>query len=202
MNISRWLSAAFLSAVVLGAGRLEAQGQAQKFAYIDSRIVVDRAPGTAAAQAALTKEGEAMQAQVQLWQDSLRVMVEAYEKVSKTLTDAQRAAREKTLTDKRTEYARRADELDGQMQERQAELSRPIMAQIRETLDAIRLEDGYTLIFDIAANGVIVAADKNLDLTEKVIGRLKPIPLATKGDSTGVLGAKPKPAGVKKPGGA
>jgi len=197
MNFSRVLSTALVGAVTFGAANVTAQ--VQKFAYIDSRIVVDRAPGTAAAQAVLEKEGDAMQAQVQIWQDSLRVMVEAYDKVAKTLTDAQRASREKALSDKRTDFARRADELDSKMQERQAELSRPIMSQIRETLDAIRAEDGYTLIFDIAANGVIVAADKNLDLTEKVIRRLKPIPLATKADS--VLGAKPKPAGVKKPGG-
>ncbi len=199
MNLSRVLSAALVAALAFGSTPVGAQ--AQKFAYIDSRIVVDRAPGTAAAQAALEKEGEAMQAQVQAWQDSLRIMVEAYEKVAKTLTETQRATREKALNDKRTDFARRADELDSKMQERQAELSRPIMAQIRETLDAIRAEDGYTLIFDIAANGVIVAADKNLDLTEKVIRRLKPIPLATKADSSDVLGAKPKPAGVKKPGG-
>lgn len=199
MNFPRVSSAAILVALAFGSS--DAEAQAQKFAYIDSRIVVDRAPGTAAAQAALSKESEVMQAQVQVWQDSLRTMVEAYEKVAKTLTETQRATREKTLNDKRTDFARRAEELDAKLQERQNELSRPIMAQIRETLDAIRIEDGYTLIFDIASNGVIVAADKNLDLTEKVIGRLKPIPVATKPDSGAALGAQAKPAGIKKPGG-
>ena len=85
------------------------------------------------------------------------------------------------------------------MQTRQQELSQPVMAQIRETLEDLRKEEGYTFIFDVAASGVIVAADKNLDLTEKVVGRLKPIPVAAKSDSSKALGAKAQPAGVRKP---
>ena len=71
-------------------------------------------------------------------------------------------------------------------------------AQIRETLEEVRVEGGYTAILDVAASGVIVAMDKNLDLTEKVIGRLRPIPVAAKGDSSKAAGAKPAPAGLTK----
>lgn len=171
----------------------------QKFAFVDSRVIVQRAPGAIAAQAALEKESGDMQARVKVWQDSLKAMADAYEKVRATLAEPQRAVREKAITDKQAEYARRAEEMDNQMQVRQQELSQPVMAQIREVLEDLRKEDGYTFIFDVAATGVIVAADKNLDLTEKVIGRLKPIPVAAKADSTkGPLGAKAQPAGVTK----
>lgn len=171
----------------------------QKFAYIDSRVIVDRAPGRAAAEAALQKESETMQARVKVMQDSLEAMLADYRKVEATLNDEQKATRQKTINDKRNDFARRADEMDQQMAQRQQELSAPIMAQIRETLDAIRAEDNYTFIFDVAAGGVIVAADKNLDLTEKVIGRLKPIPTASRADtSRAPIGARPQPAGVTK----
>lgn len=174
--------------------------QQQKFAFVDSRIIVQRAPGAIAAQAALEKEGSEMQARVKVWQDSLNGMIESYQKVRATLTEAQRTTREKAISDKQAEYAKRAEDIDNSMQVRQQELSQPVMAQIRETLEDLRKEDGYTFIFDVAVTGVIVAADKNLDLTEKVIGRLKPIPVAAKSDSAkGPLGAKAQPAGVKKP---
>ncbi len=60
----------------------------------------------------------------------------------------------------------------------------------------------YTFIFDVGTQGaVIVAADKALDITDKVIGRLKPVPVtAMKPDSAKTpAGAKPSPAGVTKP---
>ena len=57
-------------------------------------------------------------------------------------------------------------------------------------------------VFDVGAEGAtIVAADKNLDITERVIARLKPLPatVAPK-DSNRASGApRPAPAGVKPP---
>lgn len=185
-----------LAGVMFVAERADAQ---QKFAFIDSRVIVDRAPGRAAAEAQLQRETTSLQGRVKLWQDSLQGMMADYRKTEATMTAAQKEARQKTISDKQADYARRADELDQQMQQRQAELSAPIMAQIRETLEAIRAEDNYTFIFDVAAGGVIVAADKNLDLTEKVIGRLKPVPVSARADtSKAPLGARAQPAGVTK----
>jgi outer membrane protein len=91
--------------------------------------------------------------------------------------------------------------MDQEMQKRQYDLIQPMMAQIREVLDAIRNEEHFTFIFDIGNDpGLIVAADKNLDITERVIGRLKPITVnVTRTDSTKANAAKPAPAGITKP---
>jgi outer membrane protein len=174
-----------------------ALAQGQKMAYVNTQTIVSRAPGTAAAEEQLRKEGEVLQARVKVWQDSLQAMIEAYRKAEATMTASMKESRTKAIEDRRLEYAKRADSLDNLMQQRQQELSQPIMAQIRETLEQIKAEDGYSFIFDVSAGGMIVAADKNLDLTEKVIGRLKPIPVVAKTDST-KAGAK-APVGVKKP---
>jgi outer membrane protein len=195
MFLPRSLVLLALAGVAIAAAPLSAQ---QKFAFVDSRTIVQRAPGAIAAQAALEKESASMQARVKVWQDSLKAMADAYEKVRAGLTEAQQKTREKAITDRQADYAKRAEEMDQEMQQRQAELSQPVMAQIRETLEDLRKDEGYTFIFDVAATGVIVAADKNLDLTEKVIGRLKPIPVAARSDSTKPSGAKAVPAGVTK----
>lgn len=179
-----------------------AQQAASKFAYIDSRIIMQRAPGSAEAQAAFQKEREAMAGSAQRLSDSLKAAFDAYSKTSSTLTPAQREEREKGFRDKQVEFDQRVGQMEQQMQQRQFELLQPIMNQIRTVLDAIRAEEGYTFIFDVGAEGgVIVAADKNLDITERVIARLKPIPatVAPK-DSNRASGApRPAPAGVKPP---
>jgi outer membrane protein len=187
--------------VILGAvfTAVTASGQTgQKIAYVNTQTIVARAPGTAAAEETLRKEGEALQLRVKVWQDSLQAMIDNFRKSEASMTASMKESRTKAIEDRRQDYAKRADSLDNLMQQRQAELSQPIMAQIRETLDQIKSEDGYSFIFDVSASGVIVAADKNLDLTDKVIGRLRPIPVTAKLDSAKAAGAK-APVGVKKP---
>ena len=124
-----------------------------------------------------------------------------------TLAANIREQRESAIRKKQEDYQNRAGSLDQQMQARQVELVKPIMDQIRKVLDDIRQEDGYAFILDAGSEaGVIVAADRNLDITEKVISRLKPVPLtaagsgAAKSDSAKApAGPRPNPAGVTRP---
>jgi outer membrane protein len=187
--------------VATGLATAQAATQAPKFAYVDSRIILQRAPGSAAIQAQITKERSDAQASVAKMQDSMRVLYDAYLKEKATLTPAQVEQREKALQQRNADFDQRVGQMDQDMQKRQYDLIQPMMAQIREVLDAIRNEDRYTFIFDIGNDpGLIVAADKNLDITEKVIGRLKPVTVnVTRTDSTKANAAKPAPAGITKP---
>ena len=135
-------------------------------------------------------------------QDSLRVMYDAYIKEKATLTPAQIETREKALQQRNADFDQRVSQLDLDMQKRQYDLVQPLMVQIREVLDAIRNEDHYTFIFDVGNDpGLIVAADKNLDITDKVVARLKPVSVNvnTRPDSTKAGASKPAPAGITKP---
>ncbi|HEX9565923.1 MAG TPA: OmpH family outer membrane protein [Gemmatimonadaceae bacterium] len=200
-------TAAFLA---LGAGLVvsrAAAGQAPavapaRFAFVDSRAILQRAPGSADIQAQITKEREAAQASVSRMQDSLRVMYDTYLKEQPTLTPAQRDQREKVLQTRNAEFDQRVSQMDQQMQQRQFELIQPMMTQIREVLDNIRNEESYLFIFDVGNDpGVIVAADKNLDITDRVLARLKPVAVnLSRTDSTKAPGAtRPAPAGIKPP---
>lgn len=200
---------ALLGALVLpvATGLVHAQaGGAQspaKFAYVDSRALLQRAPGSSAIQAQITKERNDAQASVSKMQDSLRTMYDAYLKEQTTLTAAQKETREKALQAKNTEFDQKVQQLDQDMQKRQYDLIQPMMNQIREVLDAIRNEDHYTFIFDVGNDpGLIVAADKNLDITDRVLARLKPVTATTvtRTDSTKAPSStKPAPAGITKP---
>ena len=156
---------------------------------------------------------EASRAQVQKMGDSLQTMIADYQKVQTTLAANIREQRESAIRKKQEDYQTRAGALDQQMQQRQVELVKPIMEQIRKVLDDIRQEDGYAFIFDAGSDaGVIVAADQNLDITEKVISRLKPVPITAgarpaagapgRADSTAKappVGPRSTPAGVTRP---
>ena len=190
-----------------------AQG-APKIAYVDSKVILSRAPGRQAAEDLFNKEMEVSRTQVQKMGDSLQTMIADYQKAQATLAANVRDQREAAIRKKQEDYQTRAGALDQQMQQRQVELVKPIMDQIRKVLDDIRQEDGYAFILDAGSEaGVIVAADRNLDITEKVISRLKPVPVtasspgaakpgpgAAKPDSAKApLGPRSTPAGVTRP---
>src|SRR5512140_1631744 len=173
----RALRGALLALLILPAVAA-AQGTAVKFAYVDTRQLLDKAPGRPDADAQWKKEAQVMQDQVTRMQDSLQGMIAAYQKAEAGLTPAARDSRQKGIGDKEQEYQTRTQALDLQAQQRQAQLLQPIIDQIKVALEDVRKEEGLTAIFDVGSQGnPIVAIDKNLDITDKVLVKLRAMPV-------------------------
>ena len=77
----------------------------------------------------------------------------------------------------------------------------PITDQVKKVIDDIRIEEGYAIILDNAPGaGNIVAADKNLDITDKIVSRLHATPASKIAAPAATKpGAPASPAGVGKP---
>lgn len=184
-----------------------------KLAYVDSRYLVNNAPGTPAAQAVYQKELAAIQVQVQRMSDSLDILTAAFTKEQGTLAGEKRDSRLKAISDKQNEYQQRYQALQQQAQERETELMQPILDQIKIALEDVRTEMGLTMIFDVTQNS-IVAADKNLNISDRVLTRLRSMPvpaIAEKSDAPGKADGKgtkapslgapiSAPAGIRGPG--
>ena len=161
-------------ALLVGAPSFaSAQGVAQKFAFINSQAIMQSAPGAIEAQTTLQKELETMRGQVAKLTDSLTAMDEAFKKEEVALSPTAKEARLKTLKEKQAEFQDRVQKLNDQAQQREGELMQPVLESVRKILDDIRTEGGYTFIFDVAAGSFIVSADKNLDITDRVIAKLR-----------------------------
>ena len=181
------------------AGSASAQA-APKFGFINSAAILAEAPGRAEAENQFKTEVAAYQAQLQRMSDSLQTMASNFDKQAATLDSATRTARAKSIQEKEADYQARARDLDQKMQNRQAELIRPLMENLQKVIEQVRAEDNYAMIFDVASQtSVIVAADKNLDITAKVMARVKSMPKP--GAATSPVGTTlaPKPTGVSAP---
>ncbi len=190
--------AASLSLIVGAAWATSASAQAApKFGFINSAAILAEAPGRAEAETRFKGEVTAYQAQLQRMSDSLETMAAVFDKDAAKMDSSARVARAKLIQAQEATYQQRARDLDEKMQTRQAELIRPIMENLQKVIEQVRAEDGYAMIFDVASQtSVIVAADKNLDITQKVLARVKAAP-APKPAATGAVA--PRPAGVTAP---
>jgi outer membrane protein len=176
------------------AGSLSAQA-APKIGFINSAAILAEAPGRAEAENRFKSEVTAYQAQLQRMSDSLQSMAADFDKNASKLDSATRVARARVIQNQEAAYQTRARALDSTMQSRQAELIRPFLESLQKVIEQVRQEDGYSLIFDVASQtSVIVAADKNLDITQKVMAKVKAAgpPKPTAGTSP----LSPQPAGV------
>jgi outer membrane protein len=186
--------------VIPGADAQTAQPAVQvpvKIGYINSALLLQQAPGRAEAEAQFDREVGAYRQQLSRMNDSLTALMAAFDRDAGKMDTTTRTVRGKAIRDREAQYQDRARGLDSTMQARQAQLVKPIMERVQGVIEAIRSEDGYSMILDVGAQAsVVVAADKRLDLTDRVLARLKsqgppPAPPAS--------GAVPQPAGVTRP---
>jgi outer membrane protein len=192
------------SALLIIAPLMAAQAQApQKFAYVDSRYILTNAPATPGVQAVMQREGAGMQAVAQRMSDSLEMLTTKFTKEQATLAADKRDARIKELNDKQGEYQVRYQQMQQLAQDREAELMQPVLDQIKLVLEDLRVEMGLTMIFDISQSAAIVAADKNLNISDRVLAKLRTLPVPVIAERAAAPGkaTDPKAAGKAPTGG-
>lgn len=198
MNVSirGLLAACFL---LVAAAPLAAQQQ--KFGFVDSRKILQDMPGRAQVEASLRTQVEALGAREKQMVDSLNLMMAAFEKDSAALSQPERVTRFTALQLYDARYRDTLEVLQAEAQQRQQEAMAPLFDQIRMALEDVRLSEGYSMIFDIGAQvNPIVAMDKNLDLSDRVIARIRAMP-ATRATPTTAAPATRPPGPVSQPAG-
>jgi len=184
------LTGATLAVLLAGVAAAPALGQAPgtsttplKLAFINSQLILANTPGRAEAESTFNKEMAGYQAQVQQLQATLDSSVADYNRASLVLSPSAKAQKEQQLRDLQTRTQSQINELQQRANQREQQLTAPIMARVNAVIAGIRAEYNYSIIFDAAANGGgIVQADPALDISQLVIQRLQaggpPAPLA------------------------
>lgn len=165
-----------LAASIVGLAVVPAAAQqaATKVAFINSRMILSSAPGYAAAESLYTSEVAGYRLEVQRMQGTLDSAVQAFQQSSVVLSPSARTAKQKELETQQQALEKRMQELQDKAAQRERELMEPIRSRVTSIVEGIRAAGGYALIFDVAAQGSgIVAADRSLDLTQRVIDQLK-----------------------------
>ena len=164
-------------ALVAAPALLSAQQAGVKIGYINARAVLLATPGFAQAESTYNRELVGFRTEVEKLQSSLDSAAADFEQKSVMLSATAKTARRRDLEEQRSKLEARAKELQDKAGQREQDLLSPIHSRVNEAIEAVRADGGYAIIFDVSANdGLIVAADKSLDLTEKVLDKMKARP--------------------------
>jgi outer membrane protein len=165
------LGLALLLSVV--AAEAQAQGAtATRIAYVNSQRILAEAPGAAEAQRTFEGEMARYGEEVDNLERDLERLRAEFERQSATLSATVRQQRQQDLQQRFTAFQQRVEELEATAQRRRAELVQPVMRRVTEAIEEVRREGNFTMILDLAA-GSIMAADPALDLTDRVLTRLR-----------------------------
>ncbi|MCX6133820.1 MAG: OmpH family outer membrane protein [Ignavibacteriales bacterium] len=151
-----------------------ATAQATKAAFVDSEKILGELPEAQKASAELNALVKGWQDSVAAMQADLAKQVEEYQKQSSVMAQIKKDAEEKRLGElnqRLREFATaKLDTRTGEAaQEREKRLT-PIREKVLRSIEAVAKEDGFTFVFDRAN---VLYADAKVDLTYKVIDRLK-----------------------------
>jgi outer membrane protein len=187
--------------VMAGIAQAQAPAGAIKIAMVNTQVLMDAAPGLDSAKALLTREGNGFQITLQKMQDSINNLLTKYQKDEPTLSAAVKKTRQEAIQNLENELQAKNIQFQQQFNTRQTEVMAPFQDVVRKVIEDIRIEDGYAMILDHTPGQTpIISADKNLDITDRVVSRLratsKPvIPAAKPGAPNAPAGATRPPAG-------
>ena len=210
MRVGLAIASLGIGGASVGAAQAGAQATtaapAVKLAYIRSQDIFAQAPGRVDAESQFNGFVQTARAEEKTMGDSINAMLGDYAKSEGTLAPDVKTTRQQAIRDKQAQFQQRQQQLEQQVQQKQTELVQPILERINKIINDLRAENGYAMVFDAQANGgSVVAADKNLDITDQVIARLRTMAPGAPVASTKPAATKPAtgptagPSGVGRP---
>lgn len=177
--MKRIFSFAF-AGVLAALAAAPAQAQQLKIGYVNSQRILAETPAFADVRATLEREFTPLRAEIDSLEARLGRADQEYQAQAGTLTEAARQQRQQTLQQQLAAYQQRGQQIQQQLQTREQELVAPVMQRIRGVLEEVRRAGNYSFIID-PPDGLVVAVDPAVDVTNDVIRRLggTPAPTAT-----------------------
>ncbi|MCK4549549.1 MAG: OmpH family outer membrane protein [Candidatus Krumholzibacteria bacterium] len=145
-----------------------------KIGYIDTVKIFANYKETIEAEEVYKKEVEVWKKQAEEMETELARMREEIQSQSLMLS-AEKLEEKRLVFDQRMkDYQKYMQDIFGETGEaarRNKELTEPIVEKINGIIEIVAEEEGFTLVLD-SSQGVIVYADKEIDITDMIIARL------------------------------
>ena len=149
--------------------------QAQRYAVIDSRYILEKIPEYSAAQKKLDQFSELWQQEIDQKQTALNRMYKEYDAEQVMLPDDLKKKREDELFNKEKELRdlqKSRFGFEGDLFRKRQELIKPIQDKVYNAIQKMATEKQYDFILDKSEGITVIFADPKLDKSEEVLKSL------------------------------
>ncbi len=145
-----------------------------KIGYVDIAEIMAALPERDSAAAVLDKETKEMQATYDDMTAVYNKMLDDYEKDQATLSEPVRKNKESELLDKEKRLQEFEQNSSATLQQRNSELTKPIIDKILRAINKVAAENGFTYILDVSKGTVVYTSKDSQNLNALVLKILKP----------------------------
>jgi len=149
--------------------------QAQRYAIVDTKYILDKMPEYKEAQAKLDQFSEQWQKEIDLKQAALDKMYKDYEAEQVMLSEDLRKKREDEIFIKEKEVRdlqRKRFGFEGDLFKKRQELVKPVQDKVYTAIQKIAVARMYDFILDKSEGITVIFADPKLDKSEDVLREL------------------------------
>ena len=149
--------------------------QAQKYAIIDTKYILDKMPDYKLAQKQLDDVATGWQKEIDDLQANLDRMYKDYEAEQVMLSEDLRKKRENQLFDKEKflrDQQRKRFGFEGDLFKKRQELIKPIQDKVYNAVQKLAVQRGYDFILDKSEGITVIFADPKLEKSEDVLREL------------------------------
>ncbi len=158
------------------------RGQA-KIGYVSTEAIMKQLPDAQDAQKQLDALTAGWQDDLNKMQDDWKKKYDEYDKKKLIMTDQRRAEAERELRDldqKMADFRNQKFGQNGELFAKQNELMKPVQDRVFKAIQDVAVEDGYDFVLDKSGEVLLMYSNPKLDLTNRVLEKLKVTPESTK----------------------
>ena len=149
--------------------------QAQKYAIIDTRYILDKMPEYKTAQSRLDDIAAGWQKEIDSIQSQLDRMYKDYDAEQVMLSDDLKKKRENQLFNREKDLRdlqRKRFGFEGDLFKKRQELIKPVQDKVYTAVQRIASQRGYDFILDKSEGITVIFADPKLDKSEDILREL------------------------------
>lgn len=135
---------------------------------VDMQKALETVDAGKKAKSQLDKEFAAKKKEIQAEESTLRKMTEEFKKQSLVMNDDARKKREAEIQARIMKFQESTGRSEMEIQQKQRELTGPILNKLRSIINEVAKSKGYTVILEKNENMVLFSPDKD-DLTAEVV---------------------------------
>lgn len=148
---------------------------AQKFAYVNSELILESMPDYAKAEEELSKKSKKWQETIEAQYKEIEEMYQAYKAEQILLTEDLKLKREQEITKKEEEvraFQKAKFGVNGELFKTRQSLIKPLQDKIYEALEDLAKRNNYAVVFDLASTSNILYSNSRYDKTDLIIKKL------------------------------
>ena len=145
---------------------------AQKFAYVDSKYILNKIPEFKQAQEKIDALSIDWQKEIEEKYDDLKLVKEKYEQDKFLLTESMQQKRENAIEKKENKIIELQNKYfgpKGELYIKKQELIKPIQDKIYDAIQKLASDNKYSIVFDSSSDLIMLYKSNKLDKSDKIL---------------------------------